>query len=233
MAMVGKKGTRRGSGISRRDFLRLTGTVTVGAGITGLSPRCLWLKEAVAALPVAEGYLLVDTKKCQGCLSCMLACSLVQEGRINPSLARIQILQDAFERFPHDVTMAQCRQCAEPECLKACPTGALHADSRKGNVRRVEATKCIGCKACIQACPFMPSRAIWNHREKNARTCDLCAGAPFWNGRGGPRGRQACIEVCPMGAITFSRRLPKQDGDEGYEVNLRGEDWKRLGLGTD
>ncbi len=49
--------------------------------------------------PAAAAYLVVDTKKCDGCCSCMAACSLVHEGEGNYSLSRIQIAQDAFARF--------------------------------------------------------------------------------------------------------------------------------------
>jgi protein NrfC len=104
--------------ISRRNFLKLTGSVAAGSGVLS---ELVWLRDGLAAIPASEGYLLVDTKKCQGCLSCMLACSLVHEGIENLSFARIQILQNSFGKFPDDLTMAQCRQCVEPACVEACP----------------------------------------------------------------------------------------------------------------
>ncbi len=57
----------------------------------------------MAAIPASEGYLLVETKKCQSCTSCMLACSLVHEGVENLSRARIQIIQDSLEFYPDDI----------------------------------------------------------------------------------------------------------------------------------
>ena len=216
--------------ISRRDFLRFIGTVTIGAEVL---PRLIWLNDAIAAIPASKGYLLVDTKKCQGCLSCMLACSLVHEGIENLSLARIQILQNSFEKFPDDLTMAQCRQCVEPACVEACPEKALFVDKKNGNVRIVDVKKCVGCKACIQACPFEPSLALWNTDKKKALKCDLCSDAPFWSEKGGVKGKQACVEVCPLSAIKFANEIPEQRGDTGYKVNLRGESWKKLGYSTD
>jgi len=65
----------------------------------------------------------------------MLACSLAHEGKENLSLARLQVTQDPFGRFPGDLALEPCRQCLDPECLKACPTGALHVDKADGNVR--------------------------------------------------------------------------------------------------
>jgi protein NrfC len=233
VATTKKKQKASSVDISRRDFLKLTGAVSVGAGIADLFSNFIWMDNAIAAFPASQGYLLVDTKKCQGCLSCMLACSLVHEGRIGPSLARIQVMQNPFEKFPDDLTMAQCRQCADPECVKACPAGALHMDSENGNVRRIDIKKCIGCRACIQACPHDPARAMWNYEDKHALKCDLCVDSPFWDHKGGPKGKQACVEVCPLKAIQFTKKIPEQKGDTGYKVNLRGEGWKKLGYSTE
>ena len=225
-----RKQKKNNKEISRRDFLKVTGTVAIGAGIL---PRVIWLDDAIAAIPASEGYLLVDTKKCQGCLSCMLACSLVHEGTENLSLSRIQILQNSFAKFPDDLTMAQCRQCVEPPCVEACPQKALYVDKKNGNVRIVDVKKCIGCKSCVQACPFEPSRALWDTDKKKALKCDLCSDAPFWGEKGGVKGKQACVEVCPLNAIQFTKKIPEQKGDTGYKVNLRGAGWKRLGYPTD
>jgi len=69
MSCQKKKNTK----ITRRDFIKATGTIVLVAG-TG------WNLYAADEIPPSDGYLLVDIKKCQGCASCMLACSLVHEG---------------------------------------------------------------------------------------------------------------------------------------------------------
>jgi protein NrfC len=221
---------------TRREFLSTAKNAALGLGIIGIAPGMFLLKDARAAVPVSGGYLLVDTKKCQGCLSCMLACSLVNEGEENLSLARIQILQNSFQNWPDDLTIEQCRQCVEPACLEACPTGALHADQAYGNIRRVDTEKCIGRGSCVEACPYTPKRVILAGSEKpgdgkKARKCDLCATAPYhWDeAGGGPQGKQACVEICPLKAIAFTAEVPEQDGDEGYKVNLRESAWRVLG----
>jgi protein NrfC len=225
---------------TRRHFLKISGTAAIGVGLSGALPGILWMDEATAAIPVAEGYLLVDTIKCQGCASCMLACSLVHEGVESLSLARIQIMQNSFESFPDDLTIEQCRQCVEPACVKECPTGALRANAKYGNVRMVDKEKCIGCGACYDACPYTPSRAVVAadkdfDRELKSRKCDLCANTPFhWDeAGGGPDGKQACVAVCPVGAIKFTKKIPNQKGDDGYKVNLRDRNWGKLGYPTD
>jgi protein NrfC len=184
-------------------------------------------------IPASQGYILVDPKKCQGCLTCMLACSLVHDGKESLSLSRIQVIQNPFERFPADLTVAQCRQCLSPACVDACPTGALDVDTNKGNIRTVNVERCNGCRECIQACPHKPHRIVWNFEEDQAITCDLCANTPFWNKKGGPGGVQACVVSCPIGALKFTKETPAQDGDTGYVVNLRGKSWKAMGYPTD
>lgn len=195
------------------------------------------IKEVAFRAARSKGYLVVDTKKCCGCCSCMLACSLAHEGEANLSLARIQVIQNAFARFPEDIELAICRQCVYPVCVEACPTKpkALHVDAENGNVRTVIEEKCLGstCMKCIDACPYIPHRVIWNHQKNVAIKCDLCADTPYWNEKGGPDGKQACIEICPMKAIKLVKKVPSQRDNKGYEVNLRNKHWGWLGFPTD
>jgi protein NrfC len=183
--------------------------------------------------PAAAAYLVVDTKKCDGCCSCMAACSLVHEGEGNYSLSRIQIAQDAFARYPEDLQMGQCRQCPTPHCVQNCPSGACHIEVESGNVRMIDEEKCIGCQTCLSACPFLPHRPIWNAAKGKSSKCDLCVNAPFWNEQGGPNGKQACIEVCPMQAIKLVKEMPIQKGTAGYDVNLRNKNAALVKLDLD
>lgn len=217
-------------GVSRRQFLAGVGGLGIGA-LLGGAVTAVALPDDVFAVEASQGYLLVDTKKCGGCESCMLTCSLVHTGKENLALSRIQIAKSALAGFPDDSAQDQCRQCPYPECVEACPTGAMHADAETG-VRTVDEGKCIGCQRCISGCPFTPSRVQWNFEERHAQKCDLCKNTPFWNREGGPGGTQACVAVCPMKAITFTSELPVQS-DEGYDVNLRNEHWSNLSFPID
>ena len=233
MADIDKKGTIAttdgGKGVSRREFLTGVGGLGLGAALGGALLGSILLPDKVLAIPASGGYLLVDTKKCAGCTSCMMACSLTHHGETNMSLSRIQITQDPWGKFPDDIAIAQCRQCPYPSCVEACPTGAMHIDAETG-VRTVDEAKCIGCERCVEACPFTPSRALWNFEDKHAQKCDLCKDTPFWDQEGGPDGKRACEEVCPMGAIAFTKELPVQSAD-GYEADLRtGTVWDTLGF---
>ena len=201
------------SAVSRREFIKISGMAVVGIYMIGCTPG-LGRKKA------SWGFILVDTDKCQGCQSCMLACSLVHEGAISLSSSRIQVLSNPYGSYPDDITISQCRQCTKPACLEACPTGALARDHKHGNVATVNAAKCIGCQKCINACSWAPARAIWNNETKKSQKCDLCASASNWDERGGPYGKKACVEICPMGAIAFSHIIPAQDDPDSYNVDL-------------
>ncbi len=218
-------------GMSRRRFLFTTGAVGAGALLVGQGVLAFALPNDVVAYPTANGALLVDTKKCANCTSCMLACSSVHYGKASLSLSRIQIIFDPFAPYPQGARQAQCHQCKDPKCVAACPTGANRVDTKNGNVRTVDARKCIGCQKCVAACPFETSRMQWDPRTKNAQKCDLCATSKYWSEKGGPDGKHACEEICPMHAIKYSDK-PKEDRVADYEVNLRNTDlWaKQLGF---
>jgi protein NrfC len=220
--------------MSRRQFIQCTGVVIISLGTD-----CFVTAGTGGTIPPAQGYLVVDARKCQGCLSCMLACSLVHEGKENLSLSRIQVMQNPFEKFPMDLGIFPCRQCADPACVNACPEGALTADPAQGQVRRVDKDKCTGCGRCVDACPYQPGRVMVQPDAAvefgaSSRKCDLCAGAPFhWDEEGGgPVGSQACVAVCPVHAIAFTREMPLQAGNKGYQVNLQDSAWRSLGYVT-
>jgi len=219
---------------SRRDFL-VTGGAAVAAPaiITAATSPATATAAVDGPIPKSKGYLVYDSRKCIGCTTCMLSCSLTHYGQQNLSLSRIQIIQDSFGKFPHDLTIAPCRQCVEPVCVRSCPVGAAYVDTDNGNVRVIDQKKCIGCKTCIKMCPQQPHRTVWDHVNKKSSKCDLCIDTPYWNEKGGPGGKQACVTNCPVNALKFVAEAPNQEETNGYQVNLRNEHWLRLGLVDD
>jgi Fe-S-cluster-containing dehydrogenase component len=92
-------------------------------------------------------------------------------------------------RFLFDIRI--CRQCSDPHCLPACPTGAMALDER--GVVTIEEDVCIGCGACADACPF---DTIFPHEVSHRYLkCDLCAGRTE-----GP----LCVQLCPAGALALT-----------------------------
>ena len=129
--------------------------------------------------------LHIVPEKCTGCLQCEMACSLAQEGEVNPSKSRIKVFTFHYEgRFvPYT-----CTQCAEAWCMQACPVDAIVYNAATGS-KDVKADRCVGCKVCTIACPF----GTVNYVSATGKVikCDLCGGDP------------ACSAACPTAAITY------------------------------
>lgn len=216
-----KKAEGKAKKVLRRDFLTGSGAV-IAAGAIGICAPESAQAAADVSYPASTGYIVYDSRLCLGCQSCMFACSLTHEGVANPSLSRIQIVRDApsFTKYPYDIVMSVCRQCVTPICVQNCPTGACHVDKANGNVRRIDQEKCVGCKTCINSCPQRPHRTIWNSAKNKSTKCDLCSDAPFWSQKGGPSGKQACIETCAAKALKLVAEAPSQTDVTGYDVNL-------------
>jgi tetrathionate reductase subunit B len=86
-----------------------------------------------------------------------------------------------------------CNHCAHPPCTQVCPVGATF--STEDGVVLVDDKRCIGCRYCIQACPY--GARFFNHGTNTADKCTFCY----------HRVRQgllpACVEVCPTQARIF------------------------------
>ena len=160
----------------------------------------------------------IDVEKCIGCGRCVAACKAennvpLDDHHFNTWVERYVIRTDGevtvdspnggMEGFPPiaeetDVLRSffvpkLCNHCANPPCVQVCPVGATFA-TRDGVVL-VDEKYCIGCRYCIQACPY---GARWFHPTKHvASKCTLCYHRLV-------KGLvPACVEVCPTGARTF------------------------------
>jgi len=110
---------------------------------------------------------------CTGCRVCESMCAFYHDGVVNPNLARIYVVN--LGKYEEKPKITVCQQCKEAECVEVCPTNALEYDQKKKFVV-FNSDNCIGCNACVEACPFS---AITRHPEKNViLKCDLCNGTP-------------------------------------------------------
>ncbi len=210
--------------VSRRDFVVKSGTALASGALIAYTPDQEIAKAATQTgkidYPLSKGYLVYDSRHCAGCLQCMLTCSLVHNGESSLSLSRIQVIKSVLTAYPEDIQVHVCRQCPEPLCVQNCPTGACHVSADNGNVRMIDAKKCVGCQTCLQSCPHTPHRTVWNPAANKATKCDLCVDTPYFHKKGGPSGAQACVSTCPAGALKFVAELPSQIDNGGYDMNI-------------
>jgi len=206
---------------SRRDFVIGSGTVIAGGALAACTPEAVAeTKTQNREFPLSTRYLVYDSRHCEGCMSCMFACSMVHDGISSLSLSRIQVSRAVLTKYPMDIQISVCRQCPDPMCVEKCPTGACHISAANGNVRMIDQDKCIGCQTCLSACPHSPHRTVWNAAAKKSSKCDLCANTPFFNLKGGPLASQACVSTCPAGALKLVAELPLQADESGYDYNF-------------
>ncbi len=167
-------------------------------------------------------WIFRDYPKCSGCRRCEIACSIKHEGWIWPEASRIRV----FMLFPGVEVPHLCAQCDDYPCIKACPVQALSVNTRTSAVI-VETDKCIGCGACVKACPGEIPHL--HPKDGKAIICDLCDGDP------------ACVKVCQeagYGALSLVRerqnpsrkfysRKPEEISKD-LAVNLFGEKGEKV-----
>ena len=131
---------------------------------------------------------------------------LWHEGRFGTATARIHVTKIEHMGIDHPHV---CRLCRRAPCVAACPTGALRKDERTGAVL-LEAEECIGCSACVDACPF--GMAALHPESGLALICDLCGGDP------------ACVRRCATGAIAYDETgAAARDKRDGLVVRAHQE----------
>ena len=142
--------------------------------------------------------LLIDTTMCIGCNACQDACKKENGLPEGEEKKLSSTAYTALEEHGDMFVRRMCQHCVSPTCASVCPVGAF-TKTAEGPVLYDEA-KCIGCRYCIQACPFQVPRYEWGSTYPRVRKCRLCAE------RVGRGLLPACAEACPTGATTFGSR---------------------------
>lgn len=191
--------------LERREFLKMGFVVTgVFAGGSILSLVSNAEKVFASAGEFAEKYpykphysMVIRQNLCIDCERCLAAC--IETNNVPDYGYRTAILEKHVPEAVGQKTEfipVLCMQCNDPPCVRACPTRASYKDKNNGIIRMDE-KKCIGCKACMVACPY---NARYFNNEKHAiDKCDFCFEARLSKGEK----LTACANACPTGARTF------------------------------
>ncbi|MBX0330896.1 polysulfide reductase NrfD [Oscillochloris sp. ZM17-4] len=135
---------------------------------------------------------LIDHRKCIGCHACSTACK--SENEVPLGVYRTWVKYVETGTFPdtrRHFQVNRCNHCANPPCVRICPVTAMY--QRADGIVEFDPSVCIGCKACLQACPY---DAIHIDPETHsAAKCHFCAH------RVEVGLKPACEVVCPEQAI--------------------------------
>jgi len=135
---------------------------------------------------------IIDNRKCIGCHACTVACKT--ENQVPVGVNRTWVKYVEKGRFPNTrryFQVTRCNHCEDPPCVEICPVTAMY--QRPDGIVDFDSNQCIGCKACMQACPY---DAIYIDPELHtAAKCHYCAH------RTEVGLEPACVAVCPEQAI--------------------------------
>ena len=139
--------------------------------------------------------IVTDLDRCTGCHACTNACA--QQNLLAPGAFWNRVHEvGPVGKFPDQQMYylpVSCQHCAEPACVKACPTGASH--KRADGIVLIAADKCIGCRSCQRACPY--GVHYFASEGAKATKCTLCA--PMVDAGQPP----ACVKTCTARARRF------------------------------
>lgn len=217
----GKFSSQKDQSVGRREFLNevcgFAGPVLLGViRLPALDEQAAGANEQEA--PQRLYGMGVDVNKCIGCGRCAAACKVENDVPEEPHFFNTwieryviqtngEVVVDSpnggIDGFPPTVSEGGirrtffvpklCNHCTDAPCVQVCPVGATFTTD--DGVVLVDEEYCIGCRYCIQACPY---GARWFHPEKRvASKCTWCYHR-LVDGL-----VPACVEVCPTGARIF------------------------------
>jgi formate dehydrogenase iron-sulfur subunit len=152
---------------------------------------------------VIKQAFLFDATRCIDCRACMVACSV--ENQIPVNKTRIWVsgagIQGEYPNLERATMVYHCMHCEEPDCASACPVGAW--TKRPDGPVLYNPDVCIGCRYCMNACPFGVPHFDWDKGIIEGAFIDKCTMCPqrIDNGQ-----EPACVATCPTDALEFGSR---------------------------
>ena len=188
--------------------------------------------------PVVEVAKLIDVTTCIGCKACQVACSEWNDirdevgtcdGTYNnpPDLTNDSWTVMRFNETTENgklewlIRKDGCMHCADPGCLKACPSPGAIVQYNNGVVD-FNQENCIGCGYCITGCPFDVPRL--SKKDNKAYKCSLCSD------RLAVGQEPACVKSCPTGAIQFGSKEDMKDYASTRIKDLNARGYENAGL---
>lgn len=168
--------------------------------------------------------MLIDVRRCIGCHACAVACKAEFDVPLGQTRSWVEHIEKGF--YPHvnrSFLPRLCNHCNHPPCVYVCPTGATYKRQEDGVVV-VDTGICIGCKYCIQACPY--DQRFLNAVTGTADKCDFCIH------RISQGLIPACVEACLGGARIFGN-INDPESDISQRLAANAVSVLREGQGTE
>ena len=160
---------------SRRWFL---GRLALGAGVAATAAALPLRTQSNAADPTPPSRrlrrwsMVIDLRRCDGCQSvnkppqCTEACI---QGHFAPKpMEWIQVYEVPLGDKGTQFVPTPCQQCQNAPCVNVCPVGATFA-TPEGTVL-IDQTRCIGCRICMEACPYDRRFFNWGNPPQPPQT---------------------------------------------------------------
>lgn len=135
---------------------------------------------------------VIDHRKCIGCHACTVACKSENNVPVGAFRTWVKYIEKgAYPDTQRFFSVLRCNHCDDAPCITICPVTALYR--RDDGIVDFDGDRCIGCKACMQACPY--DALYINPNTNTAEKCNYCAH------RVELQLEPACVVVCPVQAI--------------------------------
>ncbi|HEX9637704.1 MAG TPA: 4Fe-4S dicluster domain-containing protein [Acidobacteriota bacterium] len=115
---------------------------------------------------------IIDNRKCIGCHACTVACKAEHDIPLGVNRTWVKYIEKGvFPDTRRFFTVLRCNHCADAPCVTICPVSALF--TREDGIVDFDGERCIGCKACMQACPYDALHI--DPASGTAAKCNFCA----------------------------------------------------------